>query len=113
MIDGKKWNEEYKLMSKNKSDQANKRNFLFSQKITWFQFYEATVQDTDSKERFSDSSYSSAKQWKTEWIAFHKVQECTVGWLVDWVLSSRTEEGNIYKQQGLCIWAHTYFKRPG
>ena len=33
--------------------------------------------------------------------------------MVGWVLSSRTEEGNICKQQGSCIPAHTYFKRPG
>ena len=34
-------------------------------------------------------------------------------WLVDWVLSSRTEEGNICKQQVSCIPAHVSFTRPG
>ena len=37
----------------------------------------------------------------------------TATWLVDWVLSSRSEEGNICKQQGSCIPARTYFKQPG
>ena len=36
-----------------------------------------------------------------------------VCWLVDWVLSSRTKEGNICKKQGSYIPAHTYFKGPG
>ena len=38
---------------------------------------------------------------------------CNHDWLVDWVWSSRTEAGNICKQQGSCIPNHTYFRWPG
>ena len=43
---------------------------------------------------------------------FVVIVEWMAGALI-WFLSTRTEEGNICKQQGSCIPTHTYFKQPG